>query len=285
MAPDGRVLAVVEGGCANGKPVFYLHGTPVSRMLYGPHQTDAEKRGIRLIGYDRPGYGGSSSMPGRRVSDVASDVALIADHLHLERFALWGFSGGAPHAIACASLLPDRVVAAAALASSAPYPSPGLDWLGGLGEDDARNWRAVMARGAKLDAAFRQAREGLLRVNPVEFSKAFESSLSAMDRMVLTGELAEFFAASTREGIRPGHEGWMEDNLALVSDWGFSPSDVSTPLLLWHGRQDKMIPFSHGQWLAEHIPNVEKRLSTGDGHLTLFQNRIPETHAWLLNRF
>ena len=106
-----------------------------------------------------------------------------------------------------------------------------------------------------------------------------------MDRMVLTGELAEFFAASTREGIRPGHEGWMEDNLALVSDWGFSPSDVSTPLLLWHGRQDKMIPFSHGQWLAEHIPNVEKRLSTGDGHLTLFQNRIPETHAWLLNRF
>jgi pimeloyl-ACP methyl ester carboxylesterase len=282
---DGRVLSIVEGGDARGKPVFVLHGTPGSRLLYGPHVADASKRGIRLISYDRPGYGGSTPLPGRKVADVTRDVASIADHLGVERFALWGISGGGPHALACASLLPDRVVAAASLASPAPYPSPGLDWFSGQGEDNVAEFGAAMEGPEQLGRFLAPLREELLKADPASFGKMFETLLPPVDKAVLSGELGDFLVTNTKEGIRPGHEGWKEDDLAFVSDWGFKPADVTAPLLLWQGREDKMVPFTHGRWLAEHIPRAEARLSQEDGHLTLFQRRVPETHAWLLGHF
>jgi pimeloyl-ACP methyl ester carboxylesterase len=282
---DGRVLSIVEGGDARGKPVFVLHGTPESRLLYGPHVNDASKRGIRLISYDRPGYGGSSPLPGRKVADVTKDVASIADHLGVERFAVWGISGGGPHAIACAALLPKRVVAAASLASPAPYPSPGLDWFNGQGEDNVAEFGAAMEGPEQLDRFLAPLREELLKGNPEGVAKVLETLLPPVDKAVLTGELGEFLASSMKEGIRPGNEGWKEDDLAFVSDWGFKPADVSVPLLLSQGREDKMVPYAHGVWLAEHIPGVETRLSQEDGHLSLFQRRVPEAQAWLLTHF
>jgi pimeloyl-ACP methyl ester carboxylesterase len=284
-AEDGRVLCVVEGGDAKGKPVFVLHGTPESRLLYGPHVADASERGIRLISYDRPGYGGSSPMPGRKVADVTKDVASIADHLGVERFAVWGISGGGPHALACAALLPKRVVAAASLASPAPYPSPGLDWLSGQGEDNVAEFGAAMGGPKQLDRFLAPLRELLLKGNPEGMAKILETLLPPVDKAAMSGELGDFLALSMKEGIRPGHEGWKEDDLAFISDWGFKPSDVSVPVLLWQGKEDKMVPFAHGLWLADHIPGVETRLSQEDGHLTLIQRRIPETHAWLLRHF
>lgn len=113
---------------------------------------------------------------------------------------------------------------------------------------------------------------------------AFETLISPVDKAVLSGELGAFLASSIKEGIRPGHKGCKEDDLAFVSDWGFSPSDVSVPLLLWQGKEDIMVPFAHGLWLAGHIPGVEAHLSSEDGHLTLFE-RVSETHAWLLRHF
>lgn len=282
---DGRTLSVVEGGDGRGKAVFMLHGTPSSGMLYGPHSIDASKRGIRLIGYDRPGYGGSSPLPGRKVADVAEDIASIADCLGVERFAVWGISGGGPHAIACAALMPKRVVAAASLASPAPYHSPGLDWLSGQGEDNVAEWRAALTGSEELDGFLAPIRKGLLEADSEGITKMFETLLPPVDKAVLSGEFADFFASSIKASMRPGHEGWKEDDLAFVSDWGFSPADVSTPLLLWQGREDKMVPFAHGLWLAEHIPGVEIQLSQEDGHLTLFQRRVPEVHAWLLRHF
>ena len=282
---DGRVLSVGEGGDARGKPVFALHGTPGSRLLYGPHVADASKRGIRLISYDRPGYGGSSPLPGRKVADVTKDVATIADHLGLERFALWGMSGGGPHALACAALLPKRVVAAASLASPAPYPSPGLDWLNGQGEDNVAEFSASMEGPEQLDRFLAPLWERLLNADPQGFAKEFETLLPPVDKALLFGELGDFLVSNTKEGIRPGHEGWKEDDLAFVSDWGFKPSDVAVPLLLEQGREDKMVPFAHGVWLSEHIPGAETRLSQEDGHLSLFQRRVPEAHAWLLTHF
>jgi pimeloyl-ACP methyl ester carboxylesterase len=282
---DGRALSVVEGGDASGKPVFTLHGTPASRLLYGPHVVDASKRGIRLIGYDRPGYGGSSPLPGRKVTDVTKDVASIADHMGLERFAVWGMSGGGPHALACAALLPKRVVAAASLASPAPYPSPGLDWFSGQGEDNVAEFGAAMAGPEQLDRFLAPLREVLLKADPQGWAKALETLLPPVDKALVTGELGDFLVSNTKEAIRPGYEGWKEDDLAFVSDWGFKPSDIAVPLLLWQGREDKMVPYAHGAWLSEHIPGAETRLTQEDGHLTLIQRRVPETHAWLLRHF
>ena len=254
-------------------------------MLYGPHVADASKRGIRLISYDRPGYGGSTPLPGRKVADVTKDVATIADHLGVERFAVWGISGGGPHAIASAALIPTRVVAAASLASPAPYPSPGLDWLNGQGEDNIAEYNAAMGGSEQLDRFLGPVREELLRGDPEGVAKVLETMLPPVDKAVLSGEFADFLASSMKEGLRPGHEGWKEDDLAFVSAWGFKLENVSAPLLLWQGRHDKMVPFAHGRWLAEHIPGAEARLSREDGHLTLLQRRVPETHAWLLEHF
>src|SRR5215475_10999212 len=131
--PDSRVLAVEEAGDPAGSPVLVHNGTPMSRHLYGPSVADAAGRGLRLISYDRPGYGGSTPQPGRSVADCAADVRAICAALEIERLAMWGLSGGGPHVLACAALLPDLVSAAAALGSYAPFGVEGLDWFAGMG--------------------------------------------------------------------------------------------------------------------------------------------------------
>ena len=126
--PDGRILAIEEAGDPNGRPVLVHNGTPNSRHLYQPITIDAAVRGLRLISYDRPGYGGSSPQPGRSVADCAADVRAICAELGIGRLAMWGVSGGGPHVLACAALLPDLVIAAASLASplrSTPRDSTG----------------------------------------------------------------------------------------------------------------------------------------------------------------
>ena len=282
---DGRVLNVGEGGKRGGMPIFALHGTPGSLMLYPPHVADASKRGIRLISYDRSGYGGSSEHPGRKVADAAKDVATIADFLGLERFAVWGISGGGPHSLGCAAKLPTRVVAAASLASPAPYPSRGLDWLSGQGEGNVTEFKAAMAGPKPLGQFLEAQRTQLLKATLAEISQLWNSLLPRMDEAALSGKLGPFLAANLKAGLRPGYEGWRDDDLAFVSDWGFRPSEVSVPLLLWQGKHDKMVPFAHGKWLAKQVRGAEVHLSPDDGHLTLLERRVPETHAWLLKHF
>ena len=282
---DGRTLKAAEDGDRRGKPIFALHGTPGSLILYGPHVADAAKRGIRLISYDRAGYGGSSPHEGRRVADAAKDIEAIADSLGLDRFAVWGVSGGGPHALAAAALLPKRVAAAASLASPAPYPSEGLDWLSGQGEDNVEEFRASLAGPQKLAEYLEPARAQLLEATPEQMVDMLKSIIPPVDREAMEGELGGFLASNMKDGLGPGIAGWKEDDLAFVTDWGFDPSGISVPLLLWQGSQDKMVPFAHGLWLSEQIKGVDARLSADDGHLTLFERRVPETHGWLLDRF
>ncbi|MEO8291337.1 MAG: alpha/beta fold hydrolase, partial [Gaiellaceae bacterium] len=143
LPSDGRILCVVEEGDPGGPAILCHHGTPGSRLLWRGLVEDAGTRGIRLLGYDRPGYGGSDPHPGRRAADAAGDVAAIADGLGIERLAVHGGSGGGPHALACAALLPDRVVAAASLAGVAPFEAEGLDWLDGMGQDNLDEFAAA----------------------------------------------------------------------------------------------------------------------------------------------
>ena len=142
---DGRALAVTESGDLDGYPVLVHMGTPNSRRLYGRNVSEAADRGLRLISYDRPGYGGSAAQPGRSVADCAADVRAICAALGIERLAMWGISGGGPHVLACAALLPDLAVAVASLASLAPYGVAGLDWFDGMGQDNVDDFRLMMA--------------------------------------------------------------------------------------------------------------------------------------------
>jgi pimeloyl-ACP methyl ester carboxylesterase len=282
--PDGRILAVQEAGDPAGRPVVVHLGTPHTRHLYGPHVADAASRGLRLISYDRPGYGGSTPQPDRTYADCAADVRAICAALGLSRIAVWGISGGGAHALATAALLPDLVVAAAALGGTAPYDAAGLDWFDGMGKDNADACRLHQADLAAARARIDADREMLLRASAADLAEGFSSLFSGADAAVFTGELADWIL-SWREGVVPSSEGWWEDSCAVTGPWGFELASISVPVLVAHGRQDQFAPFAHGQWLAAHVPGAQAWLRDDDGHLTLYEYRIPEVHAWLSDRF
>jgi len=282
--PDGRTLAVEEAGDPVGRPVLVHNGTPNSRHLYGPAAADAAARGLRLIGYDRPGYGGSTPQPGRSVADCAADARAICAGLGIDRLAMWGISGGGPHVLACAALLPDLVTAAASLASLAPVGAEGLDWFAGMGQENVDDF-LLMARDKEAAWAKQETdREAMLATPASEQSELIKTLLSPTDAAALTGELAEYLSYMNKEALAPGGQGWWDDGMAHGRPWGFELSDIRVPVLVMHGRQDQFVPFAHGQWLAAHIPGAEARLLDDDGHLTLLANHIGEVHAWLADR-
>ena len=277
---DGRLLAVEDYGNPAGRPVLVHNGTPDSRHLYGPSVQDATERGLRLIGYDRPGYGGSTPQPGRTVADCAGDVRAICAELGIDRLATWGISGGGPHVLACAALLPDLVTAAASLASPAPYDAEDLDYFAGMGQDNVDETRLFLTDQAAARTQTDKDREGFLAMSPDDLAGGMGSLLSPADAAALNGEITEYLVSSWQDGLAPGSQGWWDDN-CMVRPWGFDVAGIAVPVLLLHGRQDMFVPYGHGEWLAAHIPGVQARLTDDDGHITLLKNRVPEVHAWL----
>jgi pimeloyl-ACP methyl ester carboxylesterase len=282
--PDGRTLAIEEAGDPAGRPVLVHNGTPNSRHIFAPVAADAAARGLRLIAYDRPGYGGSTPQPSRAVADCAADVRAICAGLGISRLAMWGISGGGPHLLACAALLPGLVTAAASLASLAPSDADGLDWFDGMGQDNVDDFKLQQTDKAAARAKLEEEREENLAATGEDLAGMLKTLLTPADAAVLTGEFAEYLAWTAHEGLAPGAQGWWDDGEAFGRSWGFELSAIEIPVLLMHGRQDQFVPFGHGRWLAERIPGVEARLLDDDGHLTLLTERIGEVHAWLAER-
>ena len=282
--PDGRALAIEEAGDPAGRPVLVHNGTPNSRHIFAPVAADAAARGLRLIAYDRPGYGGSTPQPGRAVADCAADVRAICAGLGISRLAMWGISGGGPHLLACAALLPGLVTAAASLASLAPSDADGLDWFDGMGQDNVEDFKLQQTDKQAARAKLEEEREQNLAATGEDLAGMLKTLLTPADAAVLTGEFAEYLAWTGHEGLAPGAQGWWDDGEAFGRSWGFELSAIEIPVLLVHGRQDQFVPFGHGRWLAERIPGVDARLLDDDGHLTLLTERIGEVHAWLAER-
>jgi pimeloyl-ACP methyl ester carboxylesterase len=281
----GRTITVREGGDPQGVPVLVHAGTPGSSLLYERHTRLAEESGVRLFSYDRPGYGGSTRQPGRTVADCAADVAAVCDALGVERFCVWGVSGGGPHALATAALLPDRVAAAASLASVAPVDAEGLDFLDGMGEQNVVSFRAAKA-GEEAHRAQHEIEAAELRATtPEQIVDAWSTLLGAADQAALSGELAEFLVDSALDGMTVSSNGWFDDEEAFVRPWGFELESIVVPVLVWQGEQDRFVPFGHGVWLAGHVPGAEAWLTAEDGHLTLVEPGIARVHGWLLERF
>jgi pimeloyl-ACP methyl ester carboxylesterase len=280
---DGRTLCVHEDGDPNGLPVLMQHGTPASGLLYEVHVELAHEQRIRLLGYDRPGYGGSTRHAGRSVAAAATDVGAIADYLGLERYCSWGVSGGGPHVLACAALCDERLAAIASLAAVAPYDADGLDFLEGMGEENHVEFGKVLEGEAALRPYLEHETEAILAASPDELVAVMATLLGDEDRAVLTGAFAEFLLESDAHGLEPGVDGWLDDDLAFLQPWGFDVGAINRPTLLLHGEDDRFVPVSHGRWLAERIPGVEARIGAGDGHLTLV-DRLREVNDWLLAR-
>ena len=280
QTPDGRALAVEDAGDPNGIPVMVHVGTPGCRRLYGRTVADAIDRGIRLISYDRPGYGDSTPHPGRTTADCALDVQVICAELGVERLTMWGLSGGGPHVLACAALLPDLVAAAASLCSLAPYDAEGLDWLSGFSQGAIDEANLMLSDEPAARTLFETDRDKMLAASPAELAQEMLTQAPDADLEFLTDE-----AISMQRAMAPGIEGGWDDCISQMTPWGFDVSQISIPMLLLHGGRDKAVPFSHGQWLAEHIPGVEAWFFPEEGHGMIRENHIGEVHAWLASRF
>jgi pimeloyl-ACP methyl ester carboxylesterase len=221
-------------------------------------------------------------MAGRAVGDVATDVQAILDALKIGSFFCAGQSGGGPHALACAALLPDRVIATAALAGVAPWPADGLDWLSGMGPENLEEFGASMKGSDALEAYLTPEAVSLGGVQPAAVAAALGGLLSDVDKAVLSGGYAEYMATSLSRAVSTGIAGWRDDDIAFVTPWGFDLPSIQTPVAVWQGGEDRMVPLAHGAWLAGHIPGAEAHLLPDEGHLSLALNKIGDVLDGLL---
>jgi pimeloyl-ACP methyl ester carboxylesterase len=277
---DGRRLSTQMYGDPDGRPVILLHGTPGSRL--GPHPRSAvlHRLGVQLIAFDRPGYGESDRLAGRRVADVAADVLAIADAYRLEKFSVVGRSGGGPHALACAALLPDRTTKAAVLVGLAPQGADGLDWFDGMAQSNVLEFTAA-ANGYEDIAAHTKAVASEVRANPASLLTRLQAELPAPDQRVVADRgIRSMLIETYAEALRASDYGWIDDALAFCSPWGFDPATVSVPVLLWHGASDVFSPVSHARWLADKIPNAAVVVQAGAAHFGAL-DVLPDILRWL----
>jgi pimeloyl-ACP methyl ester carboxylesterase len=269
-AADGRKLEAVVDGQEGGPLVLMHHGTPGAGVRIWPeHVERARERGLRLAEYSRPGAGASDRDPGRTVGDCATDSAAIASALGAERFYTVGGSGGGPHALACAALLPDRVIGAGTIAGVAPYDAAGLDWLDGMGEENLEEFAAAEAGPEELEAFISEWAGKLREIRGDQVLESLGDLVSPPDAAVLTGEYADFAAEGMRDALRHGFWGWFDDDLAFFADWGFALDSVEVPVTIWQGRQDRFVPPAHGEWLAANVAGATGRMLDDHGHLSL----------------
>lgn len=280
--PDGRRLAVREGGDPTGVPVLANHGTPGSGVLEPAWVTLAASQGVRLVIWDRAGYGESARRPARDVAAAAFDAASVADALGIGEFRTWGFSGGGPHALACAALLPDRVPAVAVLSGVGPYAAPGLDWLAGMGLDNIEEFGAALDGEPALRrylAEACRARDEALERDPEAVLDEMATLLSPPDATYFR-EHAWVTESMTR-GLSNGFEGWLDDDLAFIRPWGFDLAAIAAKTLVLQGAQDFMVPAQHGHYLAASIPGAEFRVYPDGGHMSVLDH-LDDVHPWLM---
>ena len=266
---DGRTLMFAEWGAPGGRPVFSLHGTPGCR-LSAPRRVQlgfeeiVRSVGVRLITYDRPGYGGSDRHPGRRVVDCVADVLAIADAAGIDRFAIEGGSSGAQHALAVAALAPERVTRAACVAPMAPYTVLGHEAWSKDQADGVREYVVACLRGVdRMQAVFGE-----------------EDAQMRQEASAADPRSAEVFE-QTREGLW----GWVDDEVSAFQPWGFDSPAASVPVAIWHDPRDSVLPGQHAEWLAAHIPGATRRSSDALGHGSSGDPKPAwvEVYSWLVD--
>jgi pimeloyl-ACP methyl ester carboxylesterase len=285
--PDDRTLAFALCGDPEGFPILGLHGTPGCRLGRWPREELYVELGVCFVTHDRAGYGRSDRHHGRRVVDEVADVRALADELGFESFGLSGGSGGGPHTLACAALMPDRVVRAVCDVGVAPLGTPGLEqdaWLAGMDPENVKEFGWALAGEDVLTRelqALQKQLEERVRVDPSTVLQDFEMSES--DRAELARpEIMQIIRESTFEWAVNGVDGWVDDGLAFVQPWGFDPAEIYVPVLIRYGMTDVFVPPAHGEWLAANVPGCIVKINDGAGHLGANpEQEIAESSHWL----
>jgi pimeloyl-ACP methyl ester carboxylesterase len=266
--PDGRRLDFRVSGPDEGMPLVFHHGTPGAATPFRSIERAAHHRGLRLVTTSRPGYGSSSRRAGRQIVDVVVDTGALLEALGAEHCLVAGWSGGGPHALACAAHL-GAVRAALVIAGVAPHDADDLDWTAGMGADNLAELGAAEQGELQLRPYLLDQREHLADIAPGDLISALETLLPEVDRAALAGELGQDLAESFHEALRHGVDGWVDDDLAFTKPWGFDLADISVPTAIWQGTADLMVPLSHGRWLASRIPVATLHQEPGHGHLSI----------------
>ncbi len=266
--PDGRRIDVRVSGPTTGLPLVFHHGTPGAAPPFRALERAAHRRGLRFVTTSRPGYGDSTRHRGRSVADVVSDTSRVLAKLGAECCLVSGWSGGGPHALACAACL-EAAAGALVIAGVAPYVAQGLDWMAGMGEENVTEFTATLEGEEPLRRYLDGHREDLKQATVAGIISSLDTLLLDVDRAVLTDEFGEDMAAQFHEALRPGVDGWLDDDLAFTKPWSFTLSEITIPTMLWQGSVDLMVPFAHGQWLSSQLPGVSAQLEQGEGHLSL----------------
>jgi pimeloyl-ACP methyl ester carboxylesterase len=271
--PDGRTLDFQVSGPETGDLLLFQHGTPGAVTPLRLVVRAAERLGLRTVTWSRPGYGSSDRQPGRTVAAAAGEVTAILDHLGAERCVTAGWSGGGPHVLAAGELLPERVTGVLSIASIAPYGAEGLDFLAGMGEQNVEEFGAALDGEAAVRTLLEAEAAELADAQAADLVAGLSTVLPDVDKAMFDGEIGsdygEDLAAGFRESLRSGVDGWVDDDLAFTTPWGFDLHSLKVPVFLWQGGLDLMVPYSHGQWLASQIPGVTAHLMPDDGHLSI----------------
>jgi pimeloyl-ACP methyl ester carboxylesterase len=283
--PDGRTLDAATLGDPSGHTVFYHHGTPGSTVMVQHYEALLEFGNFFFVTTSRPGYGRSSRLEGRDVSSVVGDVGNVLDFFHRDSYAAMGWSGGGPHALACAALDTPRCLGAVTLASVVPLDVD-FDWTEGMGPENLEEFALAKTGGPAYEESIATTGGLMAEATEANVIELFGGLLPEIDKEVLADDhVREVLAAAVRHGFVNGWRGFYDDNVAFFSPWGFDPRAIAVPVAVWYGDADLMVPPTHGAWLASHLASATPNHHPRDGHLSLYAYHAKEVASNLADLF
>jgi pimeloyl-ACP methyl ester carboxylesterase len=283
--PDGRTLEVGTLGDPSGQTVLFHHGTPGSAKLVRMLAPLVEDGNLFLVTTSRAGYGQSTRLEGRDVASVVNDARAALDSLGRGDYVAVGWSGGGPHALACAALDAPRCLAAWSLAGVVPT-TVDFDWTEGMGPENVEEFALAKKGGPEYEAAMELAGDALGSATKDNVVELFGGLLSEPDRAVFEPEaVREDFVESLHQAFESGWRGFYDDDQAMMQEWGFDPSAISVPVAVWFGDHDLMVPRTHGEWLVENLPTASRHFFAGDGHVTTVASHLDELSAAIMKTY
>lgn len=273
---DGRTVETVSYGRGTSGTLVFHNGTPGGPVPRDYLAAACDAFDLRLVMTARPGYAQSSPRPGRVAADIPGEIAHVLDHLGVDTFVSMGCSGGGMHVLACAALLPGRCTAAAAVVSPAPIDAKDLDYYAGMAAENVEEWQLAEQGRDVVQPWLERTAASISEQGIDAFTGTFGDGFPAVDLALFESGFGETMGANLEKALSTGVEGWLEDDIALVTPWGFDLGAITTPVSVWAGKQDRMVSWEHSVWLARNIPGADLHVLADHGHLSVQVDAVNE---------
>lgn len=285
VAADGRAIEVATFGDPRGHTVFFHHGSPGCVETARTFEAVAEDAGLFFVTMSRAGYGTSARRAGRTVASIVDDTRSVLDAFDRDEYVSVGWSGGGPHALACAALDAPRCRKAWSLAGVAPTDVD-FDWTEGMGPENVEEFELAKVAGPDYEGHVEQYAAQFVDATADNIIEIFGGLLSDVDKAVLAdAERRAAFALSCRHAFASGWRGFYDDDRAFFANWGFDPTAITVPVEVWYGDNDLMVPATHGAWLGANLPTSSVVYEPGEGHISLVVEHLDELASSFVRAF